>query len=352
LSDILQLKPWLELQRVLTDKLGRINTKGSEKGMESQKNWRTDLAIDVQEKLTGADSFGTIPGVNKSVEETSVGDVIRLEVTNMQAAQIMHKAPGTYVTIEAPCLGLRERDKQNQVAELLAREIEKYLTPLQFEAPILVIGLGNRNVTPDSLGPLVAEKILVTRHLRGFVPPELKGQLRPIMALAPGVLGTTGMETFDIVKALVEQNKPQLVLAIDALATNSIERLGITIQISDAGINPGSGVGNHRAALTYESLGVPVIAVGVPMVVDAITLVENAVDYMDDKGYDMGRIGQNALNKPKIVRDILSRYFGSLFVTPRQVDALVADIAQVVAGGLNGAFHHGIGPDQLSTYLN
>jgi spore protease len=334
------------------DKLVKTKAEGSENHMENQRNWRTDLAIDIQETLEGTEGFQTIPGVSKTVEETPVGDIIRLEVKDLQAAQIMHKAPGTYVTIEAPCLGLREKEKQNQVAMLLAKEIEKYLAPLPQDAVILVIGLGNRNVTPDSLGPLVAEKVLVTRHLKNFVPPELKGKLRPIMALAPGVLGTTGMETFEIVNALVQQNQPQLVLAVDALATNSIERLGITIQISDSGINPGSGVGNHRLALTYQSLGVPVVAVGVPMVVDAITLVENAIDYMADKGYDTGRMGHNALNKPKIVRDILSRYFGSLYVTPRQIDSLVADIAQVVAGGLNGAFHQGIGPDELNTYLN
>lgn len=313
-------------------------------------NWRTDLAIDIHESLRGRAM--TLPGVNETVEETPVGKVIRLEVSSNESAMQMRKPLGTYVTIESPSLGLREKAKQNEVATILARELEKYLTSLAPEAPILVVGLGNSQVTPDSLGPLVTQKILVTRHLRNFVPPELKGRLRSIMALAPGVLGTTGMETFEIVKALVKQNAPQLILAIDALATNSIERLGITIQIADSGINPGSGVGNQRAALNYDSLGIPVIAIGVPLVVDAITLVENAVDYMTNKGYDTGRISQGQVDKPRIVRDILSRYFGSLFVTPRQIDSLVEDLAQVIAGGLNAAFHQGIGPDEIATYLN
>lgn len=320
--------------------------------MEYKRDWRTDLAVDIHETLKAGVDPQELSGVDEGIEETPVGKIIRLVVKTQEAAKQMRKAPGTYVTIESPSLGLREREKQKEVAILLAKEIEKYISRVSVDAPILVIGLGNRNVTPDSLGPLVAEKLLVTRHLKEFVPPELKGRLRPIMSISPGVLGTTGMETFEIVKALVNQNAPQLVIAIDALATNSIERLGITIQIADSGINPGSGVGNHRAALTYESLGVPVIAIGVPMVVDAITLVENAVDYMASKGYDTGRVGQSPLNKPRIVRDILSRYFGSLFVTPRQVDSLVEDVASVVANGLNAAFHRSIGPEEINTYLN
>jgi spore protease len=318
--------------------------------MAEQPQWRTDLAIDIHESLKG--SGGPIPGVSETVQETPVGNVVKLVVQNPEAARRMGKAPGTYVTVEAPCLGLREKEKQNEVATILAAEIEKYLQQVSLDAPVLVVGLGNRQVTPDSLGPLVAEKILATRHLKDVVPPELRGKLRPVMSLAPGVLGTTGLETSEIVKALVKENAPALVIAIDALATNSIERLGITIQVADSGINPGSGVGNKRAALTYEALGVPVIAIGVPTVVDAITLVENAVDYMTNRGYDTGRVGQGPIDKPRIVRDILSRYFGSLFVTPRQIDSLVLDLAQVVAGGLNAALHKGIGPNEINTYLN
>lgn len=318
--------------------------------MDNQISWRTDMALDIHEALRGR--ARALSGVAESIEENPVGRVIKLEVQTEEAARKMQKPLGTYVTIESASLGLREKKKQKEVSQILAKEIEKYISNLQIDAPILVIGLGNREVTPDSLGPLVVEQILVTRHLKNFVPPELSGRLRPIMALAPGVLGTTGMETLEIVRALVKEHNPQMVLAIDALATNSIERLGITIQIANSGINPGSGVGNVRAALNQESLGVPVIAVGVPLVVDAITLVENAVDYMAGRGYDTGRVGRGGIDKPRIVRDILSRYFGSLFVTPRQIDSLVGDIASVLAGGFNAAFHKGIGEEEVETYLN
>ena len=177
----------------------------------------------------------------------------RIEIENDHGAAIMGKAKGRYVTIHAPGLRRRDRSIERDISRTLAKEIEAYLTGLGFgpEAPILVIGLGNWNATPDNVGPLTVSKLLVTRHLYEYqaLSEEILGRMRPVAALSPGVLGLTGVETAEIVQAVVERIRPAAVICVDALASMSVERIGTTVQVSDAGISPGSGVGNTRKGL-------------------------------------------------------------------------------------------------------
>lgn len=246
-----------------------------------QYNVRTDLALEATEVVrsrTGQD----IPGAQIEEEEGEYAKVTRMSVYSIQAAQTLGKMPGHYCTIESP--GLRDRDRilQEEVSQIFAKEIQRFLTRIAPESLVMVVGLGNWNATPDALGPKVVDQLLVTRHLFAMSPPELRQGLRPVCAIAPGVLGITGIETAEIVFSLVKHVHPAMVIAVDALASRSTDRLCATIQISDSGVHPGSGVGNRRIGITPESLGVPVLAVGVPTVVHAVTLVSDALDLLDE----------------------------------------------------------------------
>ena len=195
---------------------------------------------------------------------------------------------------------------------------------------ILVVGLGNRNVTPDSLGPRTAERILVTRHMAGCLPEDMAQSMASVSAAAPGVLGVTGMETVEILKGMVTHVQPDAVIAIDALAARSSSRIASTIQIADTGITPGSGVGNHRKALNEQTLGVPVIAVGVPLVVYASTIASDALYALGGGEMEEERIAA-------CVEQVVSLKLGEMVVTPREVDALVERMSGVLADGINQA---------------
>jgi len=213
----------------------------------------------------------------------------------------------------------------------------------------LIVGLGNWNVTPDALGPKVVENLLITRHLKELMPDEINDdEYSTVCAIAPGVLGITGIETSEIIESIVSKIKPDLVLAVDALAARSVSRLNTTIQIADTGIHPGSGVGNKRKGITQEVLGVPVIAIGVPTVVDAVTLTNDTMDMVIDtliKVTNQGGQFYNILKdldrneKQQLISEVLSDNLGSLIVTPKEVDRLVIDISEIIAGGINAALH-------------
>lgn len=244
---------------------------------------RTDLAFEAHQVVREAGQE-TIPGVTTQTEDLGFATVTRIEVDSDIGAAVLGKAQGRYVTIHAP--GLRKRDRllEKDLGQTLAREIQSYLDRLGIPvgAPVLVVGLGNWNATPDNIGPLTVSKLLVTRHLFEYqaLPDELLSRMRPVAALSPGVLGLTGMETAEIVQAVVERVRPAAVFCVDALASMSVERIGTTVQVSDAGISPGSGVGNTRKGLSQQTLGVPVIAMGVPTVIYATTIVSDAVDQL------------------------------------------------------------------------
>jgi len=314
---------------------------------------------------------GPVPGVASEVSETEWGSVTRVRISSPEGARALGKTVGTYITIEAPDLPVRDKVLSEEVAATLSDELiamimrcfngADYRTAPNFTT--LVCGLGNWNATPDAVGPLVAEKVLVTRHIHSMTPPEKRGGLRAVAALSPGVLGITGIETAEIIAGVVERVKPDLIIVADALAARSVSRLGTTIQLGDTGIQPGSGVGNRRFGITRETMGVPVIAVGVPTVVHAMTIVQDALAVMGSGGAPRQQRGQVAPGPmgaavepgepplPQAVQQALQPYLGSLIVTPKEVDLLSEELADVVAGGINLALHPAIDEDEIYQYL-
>jgi spore protease len=272
-----------------------------------------------------------------------------------EAERALGKVRGNYVTIESPHLRSQSKEVQEDLAQTFAREFLR-LAPIAPEATVLVAGLGNWQATPDALGPRTVQYLTVTRHLHSLVPPELRGGMRPVCAIAPGVLGLTGIETGEIIRGVVSNVRPDLVVVVDALASMSTSRLGATIQMGDTGIRPGSGVGNKRLGITRDSLGVPVIAVGVPTVVAAETIALDAMGFVQGQGRAPGAGPGQGFPEEAQRRQFLSRmlapYFGSLVVTPKEIDDLVEDLATVVAAGLNAALHPSMDWDKVLAYLS
>ena len=232
---------------------------------------RTDLAVEATQLWQEqAGETTQLRGVQARDSVREGYPVTTVRILDESGAQALGKPVGTYMTLELDGLARREEDAFRRAARALAAELRGLLDLKEGDA-VLVVGLGNRAITPDAIGPKAADHTLVTRHLVERVPEHF-GAFRPVAALAAGVLGTTGMESGELVPAVVEKTRPACVLAVDALASRSLRRVCRTVQLSDTGIVPGSGVGNHRAALNRETLGVPVIAIGVPTVVDAATL--------------------------------------------------------------------------------
>lgn len=310
--------------------------------LEEAEKWTalSDLALEAHGVLVREQQPPEIPGVTVDTQEQDGITLSRVFIETDEGARRMGKLPGHYSTLEAPQLRTRSVEMEEKVGRVLAEELQRFLQALGVgpEDEALVVGLGNWNATPDSLGPKVVGRLTVTRHLHRMVPPEKRGGMRPVAAIAPGVLGLTGIETGEIIQALVARLQPRLVICIDALAARESQRLGVTIQIADTGIHPGSGVGNRRQGITPHSLGVPVLAVGVPTVVRAVTLVED---------------GLNQLGQPAgpVVERLLQPYLNSMIVTPREVDDLVDSLANVVAGGLNVALHPALNMDDVLKYL-
>lgn len=313
----------------------------------------TDLALEASAALRG-DAHTEIPGVAMTEQRHEAATVSWVAVLNPQGEQAIGKPVGNYITIDAPGLRKRNRDLQEQVGKILVEQLARLLN-LSDDDSALVVGLGNWNATPDALGPRVTERLLVTRHLREFVPTDVAGGLRSVAAISPGVLGLTGIETAEVIQGIVERIKPSVVICIDALAARSVERIGTTIQLADTGIHPGSGIGNTRRALNRETLGVPVIALGVPTVVHAASIVHDAFAAM------AGRFGNTRPffqlfatdeERRQMVGQVISPTVGELVVTPKEIDELIADMSQVIAGALNAVLHTSITAQDLLRYIN
>ena len=315
---------------------------------------RTDLALEAREMLTKRVNQ-TIPGVQMETSEDEEVIITRVDITTPEAEQMMGKMRGKYITIEAQGLRYKNTPLQEKVMNFLAQELAN-LVALPRDATVLIIGLGNWNVTPDALGPRAVDKVVVTRHLQEMLSPELKGGVRSICAIAPGVLGITGMETAEIVAGIVSKIKPNLVIAIDALAAASSHRVITTVQLANTGIHPGSGVGNKRFGLTQQSLGVPVVAIGVPTVVHASTIAMDTINTLQEHAsfarYFKSLQDLSDSDRQVIIRQVLPETLGDLMVTPKEVDRLIADIANVVAGGINQAMHPNIDYENIHMYLH
>jgi len=323
---------------------------------------RTDLAVEARELASERQRREEMDGIEVTVEDLCGGNVkvTWVEVYNEAGAESMGKPIGNYITIESNAMKENDTKVHEEIMKILAKRLEK-LRKLKKNAVILVVGLGNWNVTPDALGPKVVSKILVTRHLTGNLPKELEGNVRPVGAISAGVMGLTGIETAEIIKGVTDRIKPDLVIAIDALAARRTSRVNSTIQISDAGINPGAGVGNKRMELSEQSLGVPVIAIGVPTVVDAATLVNDTMDRMLEAMAEQAQRGSEFFNmlgsladedKYHLITEILNPYTGNMFVTPKEVDSVIERLANIIANGINIALHPGVSTEDINRFIN
>ena len=286
---------------------------------------RTDLAREAHELWQEGSAGVSLSGVRTEEGEQEGFAVHRVRVTDREGAEAIGKPMGEYVTVELDGLLRREEDGFGRAV----RAIAALLSPLLPEnGTALTAGLGNRAITPDIIGPLAAEHTLVTRHLVEHLGEHF-GHLRPVAVLSPGVLATTGVESGQLIRAAADFLSPSCVIVIDALASRSVDRLGRTVQISDTGIIPGSGVGNHRMALGRETLGIPVIAVGVPTVVDAPTLIMDLLGKEDDGGLP----GKD------------------LFVTPREIDSRAADLSRVIGYGVSLALNPSLTVEDLAMLM-
>ena len=293
---------------------------------------RTDLALEAHQIWQeGAEEGSALSGVRSESRRREGFEVDAVTVSTREAAEALGKPEGVYITIELTGLLRREEGAFQRAVTAVADELRPLL---RSDGPALVMGLGNRAVTPDLIGPLTVDHLLVTRHLVAQLPEHF-GSLRPVAAAAPGVLASTGMESSLVAGALCARLKPACVIAVDALASRSLDRLCRTVQISDTGVIPGSGVGNHRNPLTQESLGVPVLTVGVPTVVDGATL---ALDLLE-RG---GRTGTDRADLPG---------GEDFFVTPREVDQRVADLGRVLGYGVSLALNPSLSVEELTMLL-
>jgi len=293
---------------------------------------RTDLALEAVEEIQTT-TDGLPEGVLFEQYQAHPGvHVSDVQISSAEAAQHMQKPPGRYITIESQGLISRNLTLQEHISETLRSNLLELLPDLGPDDPVLVVGLGNANATPDALGPRTINLVLVTRHLREHVPQDLAGKLRPVAALAPGVLGTTGMETEEIVRGVLSHVDVSAIIVIDALAARGTRRLFGTMQLTDSGIHPGAGISNDRPPIDAEAMGVPVVAIGIPTVVHAVTIAGEAVSTLTQKtdapwsGYD-----------PQKMNRALRPLLGDMVVTLKEVDVTVREAAQVVARSINAA---------------
>lgn len=293
---------------------------------------RTDLAIECREMFAEE-----IAGVESSTRSDEKIKVTHVKVTNSDAAEKLGKPMGNYITVEIGDMNREDDEIFERGADAVAEELKKILK-IPKNSPVLVVGLGNRYITPDSIGPKTVKKLLVTRHITSQFAGEYSFSLRPVSAVAPGVSALTGIETSEIISGIVNLIKPSLIIAVDALASRSLKRLGTTVQIADTGITPGSGVGNHRHALTKDSMGIPVIAVGVPMVTDAATMAIDAAKSALSLG-EKDALFKNALSHSDSLKDFLFENSTNMIVTPNDADVISDQASGIIAEGINRALH-------------
>ena len=308
-------------------------------------NFRTDLASERREIYRTANKLeNEINGIES--EEQQIDENIkvdRVKITNEEGEKAIGKSKGVYVTIDIKNLKIAGEEEIQKSADTVSDELRKIVdSHIDKNGEILVVGLGNIYVTPDALGPKVINEIDVTRHVIKYLPQYVEEGTRPVSAISPGVLGTTGIETVEILKGIVDNVKPKLLIVIDALASRSIDRISSTIQISDTGIVPGAGVGNTRQEISQNSLGIPVIAVGIPTVVELATLVSDGIDIFIDRLQEkaesneyLNKLQQN--DKYEEVKEALNVGEYNMIVTPKEIDDLIENMKDIVARGINFA---------------
>lgn len=351
------------LEKLIT---GKVCLQKGMNNMLHNKNIRTDLTLEAHELFKQQQMRDTLreQGEPEGVEVDNAGNedirISRVRVVSTAGEQAIGKPMGNYITLEVPRLKENDEALYEETCKALAKELVS-IVKLQEKSTILIVGLGNWNVTPDALGPKVVSSVMVTRHLLEYVPEQVDQGVRPVCAVAPGVLGITGIETGEIIRGIVDRIKPDVIIAVDALASRKMERVSTTIQIADTGIAPGSGVGNKRMELSKQTLGIPVIAIGVPTVVDAATMANDTIDLVLDSMIKQATQGSEFYNMLKnidrndkyaLIQEVLKPYVGNLIVTPKEIDDVIDKVSKVIANGLNIALHQGITLDDVNRYVH
>lgn len=321
-------------------------------------NIRTDLALEAREMA--GDIKTELQGVKVTFEQHEELDmhITKVQVLDERGVEQIHKPVGNYITIECESFKQSALDNKEEIVDAIVKQLNEIMD--WKNKTVLVVGLGNQNVTPDALGPKVVERLIVTRHLFNQFEGMTDEILQPVSALAPGVMGQTGMETVEIVKGVVDTIKPDVVIAIDALASRKTNRVNSTIQIADTGVHPGSGVGNRRKGLTQETLGVPVIAIGVPTVVDAATIVYDTMDELvqqikenvnENDPFISSVLKMEDGEKYQLIQEILYPYVGTLFVTPKEIDEVILRLSDIIALVLNKTLHPNMSYEEISSWF-
>ena len=308
-------------------------------------NFRTDLALERRDLYKKANNIeDEVDGIE--TEEEKVDEdikITRVKVLNENGENAIGKKVGNYITIDINNLKIAGEEQIQKASEALTKELKELLKKhIEEQEPLLVVGLGNLYVTPDALGPKVVQDIDVTRHILQYMPEALDKNTRPVSAISPGVLGTTGIETLEILKGIVDNIKPKLLIIIDALASRSIERISSTVQIADTGIIPGAGVGNTRKELSIETLGIPVVAIGIPTVVEAATIAADSLDLFIQKVQEQAKSNDflNQLqeeDKYEMIKEVLAPNDYNFIVTPKEIDELIENMKDIVANGINNS---------------
>lgn len=321
---------------------------------------RTDLAVEARELyFENSELEADAEGIEAEAENCGDGiSVTRVRILDENGEKSLGKRVGNYITIEIPETLHRGDTAYDEACKVCAKELCA-LIGCKEKGTVLVVGLGNWNITADAIGPKTVESVVVTRHLLEYMPEEVDSRLRSVCAVSPGVLGITGVETGEIVRGIVDRVKPSMIIAIDALCSRRMERLNRTIQLTDTGITPGAGVGNRRMAIDENELGVPVIAIGVPTVVDAATIVSDTIDML------LEALKNNAAEKERLrkilsavadedkyalIKQVLTPSFGDFAVTSKEIDFTVGSVAEVIANGINIALHEGITLEDINKY--
>lgn len=308
-------------------------------------NFRTDLALERRDVYKKANNIkGEIDGIlSEEIDVTNTIKVTRVNVTNESGAKAIQKPIGTYTTIDVEKMRNITEEEISKISNTMSEELKKLINKHVGKTDeILIVGLGNEFSTPDSLGPKVVREVDVTRHIFKYLPQFVEDGDREVSAIAPGVLGVTGIETQEILKGIVDNVKPKLIIAIDSLASKSIDRISSSVQLSDTGIIPGAGVGNKRRELSRDTLGVPVIGVGIPTVVELATLVSDGIDIfiktLQEKAESndyLNKLKEN--DKYEEVKEALNVGEYNMIVTPKEIDDLIENMKNVVARGINYA---------------
>ena len=321
-------------------------------------NIHTDLAIESKELYSEKNNV-EVEGVSVDVVEMENYSITRVEVLNQMGMERLNKPIGKYITVDVPALNKADEDLKDDVSKALAKEILNFKLNRP-DSKILIIGLGNWNISPDALGPKVVDKVLVTRQYFVNYDKTSDETMANVAAMSPGVMGMTGIESMDIIKGIVDKIKPDLLIAVDALASRKMDRISKTIQISDTGISPGSGVGNKKMPLNKESLGIPVLSIGIPTVVNAATIVNDSLDLILSTLKETAEKGQEFYgllddlsqeDKYSLIEEVLNPYMANTIVTPKDIDVVIDDLSIIIANGLNIALHPGIGLEDVNRYI-